>query len=206
MLSRFREALEDSQQAVRLDDCFMKVSEQYSYFQLFMPLFVLRPQLHLQNKEKFVKYLHSPKKEECHSCPTGSSAWGQVPPLIGKCDGGQSLLSEGFGAGAQQQGGPAGGEDHLSPSHFDFVYHHVGMLKNELGNSDLSVIIVKSVLKVIVMGFCFFFRIRLQRLYWSSNEWRILALKSGISERYFSSTLGFITLTNSQAPYCFFVT
>lgn len=26
MLSRFREALEDSQQAVRLDDCFMKVS------------------------------------------------------------------------------------------------------------------------------------------------------------------------------------
>lgn len=25
MLSRFREALEDSQQAVRLDDCFMKV-------------------------------------------------------------------------------------------------------------------------------------------------------------------------------------
>lgn len=26
MLCRFREALEDSQQAVRLDDCFMKVS------------------------------------------------------------------------------------------------------------------------------------------------------------------------------------
>ena len=26
MLSRFREALEDSQQAVRLDECFMKVS------------------------------------------------------------------------------------------------------------------------------------------------------------------------------------
>lgn len=34
-----------------------------------------------------------------------------------------------------------------------------------------------------------YFRIRPQRPYWSSNEWRILALKSGISERFFTPIL-----------------
>lgn len=54
MLSRFREALEDSQQAVRLDDCFMKVSphlEHYLHSGLYMPLIVSKPLLHLQNRE-----------------------------------------------------------------------------------------------------------------------------------------------------------
>lgn len=37
MLCRFREALEDSQQAVRLDDCFMKVR-----FNRFSPLTCLQ--------------------------------------------------------------------------------------------------------------------------------------------------------------------
>lgn len=64
MLSRFREALEDSQQAVRLDDCFMKVSEQSFYFQFFMPRIVLRPQLNLQNKEKFVS-IYTALRRKC---------------------------------------------------------------------------------------------------------------------------------------------
>lgn len=124
MLSRFREALEDSQQAVRLDDCFMKVSlnrllhvEHHGHFQLCTPQSVSKPQFHLQNREWYVKILHSPKQEVCPSCPTGSSARGQVPPIVGKCHGGQSLLSEGFGAGTQQQRSPAGGGDRLNLPH-----------------------------------------------------------------------------------------
>lgn len=64
------------------------------------------------------QFLHRPKKEVSPFCPTGSSAWGQVPPVFRKCHGGKSLLSEGFGAGAQQQRGPAGGGVHLNFAHF----------------------------------------------------------------------------------------
>ena len=58
---------------------------------------------------------------------TGSSTWGQVPPVFGKCHGSQSLLSEGSGTRAKQQRGPAGGG--WSPDFINiWLIHHAQSL------------------------------------------------------------------------------
>lgn len=177
MLSRFREALEDSQQAVRLDDCFMKVSlnrlshlEHHLCSQLCMPL-------------SFYTVL----RRKCpHSVPQGHLREGKCHLSLGnamaasRCF--QKVLElEPSNREAQQEVG------------FTWTLH-ILFTEQSLGLKDLImhfILVYYNRKESAYRWLLLYFRIRMQGLYWSMNEWRILASKSGISERYFTSILFF---------------